>query len=282
MLLGHAWTYRGMEEQSDPVTKHITRVLRIWDLSTFHPLILWINAQELENSDKEELFKIVEAYIVRRELCGLTTKNYNKVVIMMIRSLNEHNADPGIFVNNLTKLAGDASRMPSDSEVLEAAVKRTIYSSMPTSRLRYLMQQIEYAKRNKFDETMFDTSDITIEHVMPRKWAEHWPLPSGAVAPCESIFQAGVNGHFLEGAVKAEMETRQQSVDVLGNLTLVTKSLNPSLSNAAWPIKRDRLGKSLLVLNREIAEKHTWDEGSITERGKNLGSLVNDIWTITS
>ena len=86
ILLGHAKTYRGMEELSNPVTNRLTQVLRYWDLSTFHPVVLWINAQEVEDEEKESLLRLLENYVVRRELCGLTTKNYNKVAIMMIRS----------------------------------------------------------------------------------------------------------------------------------------------------------------------------------------------------
>lgn len=280
VLLLHARTYRGMEEISDPVTERLTRVLRIWDFSTFHSVVLWISAQELENNQKELILKLLECYIVRRELCGLTTKNYNKVAISMIRSLIEHAAAPEAFVSNLTELAGDASRMPSDSEVLEAASTRTIYGNVPAIRLRYMLQQIEYAKRTKFDETTLDTSNLTIEHVMPQKWATHWPLPSGTQAPCESTFQAVMAGHVLEDSVKAEMEGRQQSVNALGNLTLVTKSLNPSLSNGAWATKRDRLAKSLLVLNRDVTEHDVWNEEIIHERGKDLGSLINEIWQI--
>ena len=188
VLLRHAHTYRGMEELSDRVSARLTGVLRYWDLSTFHPVVLWISAPHIEDEDQRSLFQLLESYIVRRQLCGLTTKNYNKVAITMIRSLNGSGADAAAFASNLVALTGDASRMPTDSEILEAAATRSIYGNIPPVRLRYILQQLEYAKRTKFDETSIKTSNLTIEHVMPRKWAEHWPLPNGETAPCESHF----------------------------------------------------------------------------------------------
>lgn len=278
LLLRHAKTYRGLEELSNPVTNRLTQVLRYWDLSTFHPVVLWINAQEVEDEEKESLFRILENYVVRRELCGLTTKNYNKVAIMMIRSLKENGANVVAFAADLAALTGDASRMPSEGEVVEAAKTREIYGSIPAARLRYILQQLEYAKRTKFDETTLDTSNLTIEHVMPQKWAQHWPLPSGAMAPCESTFRATLNGKVLDDEKKSQMEARQQGINTIGNLTLVTEALNPSLSNGAWAQKRARLGKSLLVLNREVAEADVWDEQRIHERSSDLAALVNTIW----
>jgi hypothetical protein len=267
-----------MEELSDPATTRLARVLRYWDLSTFHPVVFWINAQEIEDEEKESLFRLLENYVVRRELCGLTTKNYNKVAVTMIRSLSESGANAGAFAADLMALAGDASRMPSDGQVLEVATTRAIYGNIPAVRLRYILQQLEYAKRTKFDETTLDTSNLTIEHVMPQKWAEHWPLPSGATAPCESTFQASLNGHVLDDETKSQMEARQQGVNTLGNLTLVTEALNPSLSNGAWAQKRAKLGKSLLVLNREVAEADVWDEQHIHNRSSDLGALFNKLW----
>jgi len=281
VLLSHGRTYRGMEELSNPVTERLARVLRIWDLSTFHPLVLWVNARDLENEYKLDLFRIVESYIVRRELCDLTAKNYNKVAITMIRSLMEHNADPATFMARLTtELTGDASRMPGDDEILQAMSTVNLYGRSSAPKIRYILQQIEHAMRTKFDETTVDTGNLTIEHLMPQKWAKNWPLPSGQIAPMESTWQAASDGHSLSDSVKAEIEARLQSVNTIGNLTLITGALNPSLSNSAWEAKQVRLGKSLLVLNRSVAETEHWDEKAIKERGNRLGAIINKLWGV--
>tara|TARA_Y100001933_G_scaffold212767_3_gene218047 strand:+ start:28863 stop:30731 length:1869 start_codon:yes stop_codon:yes gene_type:complete len=278
VLLTHGQTYKGMEKLSNGVTNRIARVLRIWDLSTFHPLVLWVNAREYEEQEKLCIFRLIESYIVRREICNLTTKNYNKVGTTMIRQLSECEGDPIGFAASLKEdLTGDASRLPNDGEVLEAIATKPIYSTSGSQRLRYILQQIEHAKRTRFDESV-EIGNLTVEHIMPRKWAEHWPLPSGVVASIESTFQATLSNFELDDSVKSEMDFRQKNINTLGNLTIVTESLNPSLSNGPWSIKRERLAKSLLALNREVAGLDFWNEEAIQARAKDLGTYVNTIW----
>ncbi len=285
VLLNHAATYRAMEERDENVVfAKIANVLRIWDMSTFHPLILWVNAQPLEDEDKVRLFSVIESYIVRREICGLTTKNYNKVVTGMIRNTSEQDDLVLVFFDYLSSLTGDAARMPTDAEVEEAFASREVYGrwahgGTPSRRLKYILREIEYAKHNKFHETMISSENLEIEHVMPQSWAEHWPLPNGLTAPCESTWEAAYNGHSLDDETKTLMDERQQAVGTLGNLTLLTKPLNAGIRNAAWEIKRERLADdSLLLLNREIASNEMWDEAAIERRADDLAKVANSIW----
>ena len=279
ILLGHASTYRTMEEKSDgsPVAQ-IAKVLRIWDMSTFHPLIFWINAQSFRDNQKSKLFGLLESYIVRREICRLTSKNYNRVVTSIIRYARKKDDQVSAIFKYINGLSGDASRMPRDSEVNEAFGSKRVYLAIPSARLRFILEQIEYAKRTKYHEVTILSGDLTIEHIMPRSWAKHWPLPNGVNAPCESTWEATSQGIILDDHTKALMELRQSAVHTFGNLTLVTKALNPSIGNAAWELKRPRLGESLLVLNRQIAEKQRWDEDAIQQRAADLAAIATGIW----
>ena len=285
LLREHAATYRAMEEQ-EPNTAFapLTNVLRIWDMSTFHPLILWINAQPIEEDDKSILFNATVSYIVRREICGLTTKNYNKVVIGIIRNVREQNDPVSAFFQHLSGLTGDVSRMPTDIEVEKSFATRGVYGrwvygGIPTRRLRYILQEIEYAKRTKFHETMKSSENLEIEHIMPQSWAEYWPLSNGLTAPCESTWEAVNNGHSLDDETKTLIDERQQVVSTFGNLTLLTKPLNAGIRNAAWEIKRQRLADdSLLILNREITNHEIWDEAVIEQRATDLAKVANSIW----
>lgn len=281
VLLGHASTYRAMEEHApDTIFSQITNVLQIWDMSTFHPLVLWINAQPFEDIDKIKLFDLMESYIIRREICGLTSKNYNKVVTAIIRHALDHDDPVTAIINYVSNLSGDASRMPDDTQIKEAMSGRTVYSKynnvVPQPRLRYILQQIEYDKRNKFDEPTMLPNNLTIEHIMPQSWAEHWPLPNGVIAPCEFTWQR--EAHELDDENKRLMDLRQHAVGTIGNLTLVNDALNPSMGNAAWETKQPRLGKSLLVLNREIATKAHWNEETIKQRADDLATITNRVW----
>ena len=56
----------------------------------------------------------------------------------------------------------------------------------------------------------------------------------------------------------------------LGNLTLLTDSLNSAVSNGPWPRKRKELNKhDTLILNRRVlarSDQSEWEEGHIDAR----------------
>ena len=101
---------------------------------------------------------------------------------------------------------------------------------------------------------------LTIEHLMPQSWHEHWPLP-GVSSPEE------------------ERSVRESLLHTIGNLTLVTDKLNPSLSNGPWPAKREKiLEHSALNLNRPLAKLNDWTERKITSRSARLFDTARTIW----
>jgi hypothetical protein len=121
-----------------------------------------------------------------------------------------------------------------------------------------LLSALELALRqsNKVEDIYALPLNLTIEHVMPQTWAEHW---------------AG------DGSVDADQ--REAHVHLLGNLTLTSGPLNSSLSNAAWGIKRPALvDHSLLLLNREVASEEVWNESVIDARGRQLALVICSLW----
>lgn len=279
VLINHAKNYRLIEEAKDGTTvSRIANVLRTWDLSTFHPFVLWVLSYVFDENEQQRILELLESYLIRRELCGLTTKNYNKVTTSFIRAVKGSELTFDAFVKHVVTMTGDISRMPIDAEVKEAILRRNAYGGIPTPRLRYILQNVEYDLRDKFDEVTVSTTNLTIEHVMPQRWAEHWPLDNGANASHESSFNAMMASIPMDDATKALVDNRARMVDTLGNLTLITGSLNPSLGKAGWKKKREKLAGSLLALNRMVAKVEDWNEKSIEVRANSLAASVLRIW----
>lgn len=149
---------------------------------------------------------------------------------------------------------------------------RRFYGGLKRERVNMILQAIEetYQKStsNKAEPLLtFDFSQLEIEHIMPQKWQEHWPLADGLTADSRDI---GVHG--------------------IGNLTLVSKKLNPTLSNAPWvsenggKSKREGLEEhSKLELNRRLLKHNgTWDETSISNRADELFDQAMILWPIPS
>ena len=279
ILRKHADTYRKMEEYNqDVLYKGLVNVLRIWDMSVFHPLILWIESRQLEDSDRARLYNLVETYVVRRELCGLSAKNYNRVVCRIIRSASTQDDPVAAIINFISSQEASTSRMPLDEELKEVIASRDVYFRISRPRLRYILREIERAIRSPFDEDVNIPNYLTIEHVMPRSWAKHWPLPNGISAPCESIWEVYNYNFDFNDEIRKFMTVRQKAVNTLGNLTLLTNSLNPHIGNGPWEKKREKLGTSLLALNREISNETNWNENSIATRTTELTNIICNIW----
>ena len=79
------------------------------------------------------------------------------------------------------------------------------------------------------------------------------------------------------------LETAQQERDahvhLLGNLTMVTGSLNSALSNAAWAMKRRELARrSQLLVNQRLCAEESWGEAKIDNRGGVLAGYILETW----
>ena len=87
-----------------------------------------------------------------------------------------------------------------------------------------------------------------------------------------------IAGAPMDDATKALVDDRARIVDTLGNLTLITGSLNPSLGNTGWEKKRKKLAGSLLALNRMVAEAEKWNEKSVESRADKISYVIVRRW----
>lgn len=124
--------YQVLIQESDPhLESDIARFLRIWDLTTFYPLTFFISVQDIPDEEKLQIFDLVRAYIIRRDLCGLTSKNYNNVVIRCLQRLRQE-ASAANLLALFNEMDGDATRFPPDAEVVRSFSTRKVYGDLPT------------------------------------------------------------------------------------------------------------------------------------------------------
>lgn len=279
-LVRHAPTYRMLVAPTGAgALADLARQLHVFDVSTAYPLVFVIAASDADDEEKAALYRLISSYVVRRALCQLTAKAYNTTFVRVAASLREHGVSRKTFAAAFADTAGETVRFPADSELLTAILTLEQYDVIPTSRLRYLLGELEKASRDKYDETVSLRDDLTIEHVLPDKWAEHWPLPDGARAPHDHVVSADDPRH-------SGIRKREVLKHTLGNLTLLTPSGNPRLGNLPFTTvdasvglsKREALRTSLLKMNQEIAAHDDWSEDRIEARGKLLAKRVCALW----
>jgi hypothetical protein len=121
-------------------------------------------------------------------------------------------------------------------------------------------------------------SGLTIEHVMPQAWRNNWPL----TAEDTTDAMTGERDPIKE---QKSQQRRDRLVNTLGNLTLITGSLNPSLSNSSWASKRPELLKfSKLNLTQYFHGQgaEDWNEAAIERRTAYLFDQLARIWPALS
>jgi len=237
----------------------------------FHPLLLEvISRSDADPQDADAFAETLESYLVRRLICGAQTRSYGTLSLTILKKIRAQSslAMSEVLCAALAALDG-ADEWPSDEAFQRNWTGRQFYGYFRRDRVLMILQALEhrYQSRNEKSEPLisFDWSQLQIEHIMPQKWETHWLLPDSLTA-----------------------DERKANIQGIGNLTLVSKKLNPSLSNAPWfdldpekPGKRSGLNaNTMLMINRKLLDecKSGWSDDAINARAERLFLDAKDIW----
>jgi hypothetical protein len=231
------------------------------EVTTAHPLLLHLFEVDVDSSEREAAVVAIESFLVRRLVCHLTTKAYNRVFLDVLKAIRDVKAGVAQALREaLLAGRGESVRWPSDKEFSDAWLHMPIYRTVARRRTRMLLEALEGASRGPKTESKQLEKKLTIEHLLPQSWQAHWPLPDG-LDPSEARV------------------AREGLLHTMGNLTLLTESLNPDVSNGPWAEKRAKIYEHcVLLLNKDIWVRETWDEDAIRKRGETLFSLALEEW----
>lgn len=262
---------RLMQQDPDDVLGRFGIFAGSFDVSTAMPLVLYLATDGGLGEDIGSALTMIESFILRRDLCGLTTKNYNRIFVDIVDKIRRSDEPPLMALNReLLASAADSARWPDDAEWSQGWLTRGQYKGARQPRLRYILEAIEMAKRSSKNEDIQIKSALTIEHIMPKGWKEHWPLQNGELIDGSQV---------LDPEQIEEIARRDRLVDTMGNLTLLTGSLNPLVSNRSFGTKLPAVGAfSSLALNRDLQQYDHWDEETILHRGAALFRIAQQVW----
>jgi uncharacterized protein with ParB-like and HNH nuclease domain len=280
-LARYGAVYRELVERSvQSSLATFSRRLLPWDVTTVYPLAMRLWGTDMEEAEKSSALDTLLSLIVRRAVCGLTTKNYNKFFLSVIAHLDLTGWSASNLTAFLLSQKSESGRFPRDEEFEQRWLASPSYTVLQPARARAVLEEIEIAKRTKYHETTALAPSLSVEHVMPREWKANWLMPDGSRPTSEQTIAAVFNT-IEDDTPVARIVRRNRLKDSFGNLTLLTKPLNSAVSNGPYNTKCAALqDHSLLVLNREITSLPLWDEETIIERGKNLFALAKTIWKL--
>lgn len=250
----------------------LRRLARL-DVVVLHPVLLAVMGRKgSDAADRDRIAIALESYLVRRMVCNLQTRGYGALALELLDVLAavppDEPAAPAI-VRALGQVSSALFQWPDDALFRREWLQRRFYGSLKKDRVLMILQAIEEELQRRAVKAepvlKFDFSKLTIEHILPQSWDAHWPLPAHVARYERDVLLHGI-----------------------GNLTLVSGSLNPSLSNAPWcemgsscASKREALSEhSKLELNARLVRNHPqiWDEGAMKERAAALFEIARCIW----
>lgn len=225
--------------------------------STLIPYVLYVRKNAESSGGESEVFALLESYIIRRMLVQATTKNYNRLFTSLI--LNEVK-DAEALRKALEANEEATTYMPGDAEVRTAFEKSRLYN-LQSKGVLYLL---ESAIRPGMSSTaLLGFNQYSLEHMMPKKWRNKW------------------------GALDDEAATRRdRKLLTLGNLAIITHSLNASIRDADWTTKKQGNGyndglalcAAGLATMAGVLEKESWDEDDIANRAEWLANKALEVW----
>jgi hypothetical protein len=245
--------------------------LAIMDTTAAFPLLLWLYEWTRDRQDVAEartaILGDLESFLVRRMICRLQPKSYGRLFLNILKALSQSgDLSRQAFGKLLLDEKGDSGRWPDNTEFGKAWLDNAVYGNIAQARLQMVLRELDSALQQRKTEEVQLPKNLTIEHVLPQDWQEFWPLPHREGENTEDLLQ--------------RRQTRDHLKHTIGNLTLLTQSLNSDVSNGPFAQKKKAiLQHSAINLNRAfLTDATSWDEDSILRRGKDLFAVACRVW----
>lgn len=261
--------------QQDDVIHELCTFLEAFDIRTAYPLLLALMDAELADSEWREIERVLESYLLRRAVCNLGTKNYNRIFLSLTRNLRKDGFTGANLKGFLLGQTGESGVWPDDATFREAWLRKPLYGPLNSPKLLHLYGRLNQTYMSSKSESLIFERPLSIEHIMPQKWKDNWPLADGTKGmDFMELYTATEDDPRAIGTRK-----RENAIQTLGNLTILSTPLNSAQSNLPWNQKRPEMMKhSLLPINQDLLETMDWDETAILKRGEELFERALQIW----
>lgn len=251
-------------EQELPKDAGIERINALifgMDNSTIIPYVLYIMKHQQNIVERNLLFEYIESYIIRRIIVRATNKNYNQ--FFTEQCIGKSFLSKNDLKNNIEQVQNNTvNYLPNDQEVTIELSTR-VYTNHTAANLLYFIES-KLRDRSKQSTQLLGMTKYSLEHLMPKKWRNHWQMP----------------------LTKEDQENRDRVLKTIGNLTIITQPLNSSIRDSEWQVKlTGRNGKDGLIkyasgieITSNVLNCSNWDENEIVKRTNYLDNLIKTYW----
>ena len=244
----------------------IDRLFWVGRMGNLYPLLIVAWQKFQEESQREEILRLFEAFIFRVYLIvGYRSHTGASWLNGLARKV--HRDDP-TFAEFLHWLREINLHYVRDDAFRQSLAAPHRYTYLGTRTIKYLLAQyeeklrIDAGEKMEVDVASLLSSEYQTEHILPQ--------------------------HPAGGLGEEEMAAHQEIVHRLGNLTIASKEWNQNMSNRPFDEKRDGRGKpedkcyrnSSLRVQRDLVNWEEWNEATIEERADQIIDFAMHRWRV--
>lgn len=223
------------------------KTLSMFNITQPHGLL--ISAYQNFNAERfVKILKAIETISIRYNIVGGNPSNKQEQVYN--RSARR------ISSKEITNVQGVKNALReiyiSDDEFKSSFLRKHMKTAHSDKKARYLLARLE--EQANGNNHCADGS-LSLEHILPQNPSPEW-----------------LNSWDVEAVEKC--------IDVIGNMTLLTREENRQLGNASFEEKKEIFSKSNLEITKQIYQYDDWNEDTLNERQNWLADLACSKWLI--
>lgn len=232
------------------------------ETTTLIPYVLYVLKNVSDKEEQKKIFEFLESYLMRRMVIKATTKNYNQ--LFTDRLISNKVLSKEMFQEYLSDRNDKINHLPNDIE-LKNGFENSVLINKQAAGIIYLIES-KIRDRNRQATQLLGLSRYSLEHLMPKKWENNW----GSVENKEAS------------------DFRNAKLKTLGNLAIITQSLNASIRDSDWNTKKNGRGSKeglkhysggVETLSPYLALEE-WNEDEMALRAEFLLNKAKEIWKI--
>jgi hypothetical protein len=240
----------------DKLTDRHLRNLKMIHAAPTYGFLMHLRVGGCSEKQFREILRLTESFMLRRHVCRERTSETEA---------------------HFARLCGSSPRMPvqsikdsyrtlcPDDDKFRDEFSNANFVGKIVDRARYCLEQIELSKHGAYDELqVLGAENVHIEHIIPQK-----------IKTKRSKAEFGDWVTYL--GEKSELR-HQKYVSRIGNLTIVSGTLNIGASNNPFMKKKQAYKDSSLLLTQELLKMPHFNFNDVARRSDALAEIAVNLW----
>lgn len=238
--------------------ERINNIIFGLETTTLLSYVLYILKNVEDEEVRNSIFGFLESYLMRRLVVKASTKNYNQFFTSLVQN---ESLTTNQLKQQIEKQKGQTTYFPSNDDLKEGFEKSILTNKQTKGIIYFLESMIRNEERQS--TSLLGLKKYSLEHLMPKKWVNNWGNPEDN-----------------------DIENRNKKLLTLGNLAIITQSLNASIRDSSWEIKKEgteensglrQYSGGIETLSNYL-DLDEWNEDAIESRAKDLYEKAKEIW----